>query len=212
MPRLKSWLISGVSSGWRVTAPPVNRGLLASCSGISLGLSTFMMGSSCRLWSSHSLLGKCTSIRMSSPRGGWEARLRLGQPVYHRQHGTDTLEKMAQAQVFVGRMLVVVVIRQRHADQWHTECLRQVMQGQTPSHGGEDDRGLSLTHGGTEVVHCGHDFLHLGMCHRDLVGFIAVNQLYLRPGTALPHVHDEKAAKSVHKNNRHKQKIEEDSK
>src|SRR5215510_5747792 len=43
-PRLKLLLISGVSSGCRVTAPPVNKGLLADSAGISLGLSTFAIG------------------------------------------------------------------------------------------------------------------------------------------------------------------------
>src|SRR5262249_53895376 len=45
-PRLKLLLISGVSSGCRVTAPPVNKGLLADSAGISLGLSTFAIGAS----------------------------------------------------------------------------------------------------------------------------------------------------------------------
>src|SRR5262249_15217656 len=36
--------MSGVSSGWRVTGPPVNQGLFADSAGISLGLSTFAIG------------------------------------------------------------------------------------------------------------------------------------------------------------------------
>src|SRR5437763_4514042 len=73
-----------------------------------------------------------------------EPPLSLGQPVDHTQHGTDALEKMAQAHVFVGSLLIVVMICQRYADERHPERLRQVMQRQAPSHGGEDDRGLGL--------------------------------------------------------------------
>ena len=50
----------------------------------------------------------------------------LAQPVHDAQHGADTLEIMAQTQVFIGSMLIVVVIRQGHADQRYAEGLRQL--------------------------------------------------------------------------------------
>ena len=50
----------------------------------------------------------------------------LAQPVYHTQHGTDALEIMAQTQVLIGGMLIVVMIRQRYADERHAERLRQL--------------------------------------------------------------------------------------
>ena len=50
----------------------------------------------------------------------------LAQPVHDAQHGTDALEIMAQTQVFIGSMLIVVVIRQGDADERHTEGLCQL--------------------------------------------------------------------------------------
>src|SRR5262245_39837820 len=126
MPRLKSWLISGVSSVWRVTSPPVNRGVCTSCAGISLGLSTFMMDISFASMVLAPSPGEVYRHPHGRARGlvGCPRPLRLGQPVYDHQHGTDTLKKMLQAQVFVRCVLIVVVICQRHADQRHAERLR----------------------------------------------------------------------------------------
>ena len=50
----------------------------------------------------------------------------LAQPVHHTQHGTDALEIMAQTQVLIGGMLIVVMICQRYADERHAERLRQL--------------------------------------------------------------------------------------
>src|SRR5215831_10565663 len=49
MARLKSLLISDVSSVCRVTGPPVNRGVFTGSAGIASGLSTFIRVASFRI-------------------------------------------------------------------------------------------------------------------------------------------------------------------
>ena len=121
-----------------------------------------------------------------------------GQTVQHHEDRTDALHKVSEPEIFVWRMLIVVMIRERQANQGHVERLGQVMEGKAAAHGGEDHRWRGLPDALAQLVHGSNHFLHLGMRHGDFVGFIAMDEFHLGSRTVGLDVFDNVATHLIH--------------